>query len=116
MAAGRKTLRRHCSQREFAQLVTTTIRAEASISIVVAEAFEALVAPQFPPLVLLVMAQRAGITVQVTLPLLMPSERLSLPPLVMILIIVVIVPLRFSDRPASDAGEGYESYGKKGSG
>jgi hypothetical protein len=58
------------------QLVSTTIRAEASISIVVAEAFEALVAPQFPPLVLLVMAQRAGIAVQVTLSLLMPPERL----------------------------------------
>ena len=71
---------------------------------------------QVLPLVLLVMAQRAGITVQVTLPLLMPSERLSLPPLVMILIIVVVAPLRFGDRPAGDAGEGYESYGQNGSG
>jgi len=54
--------------------------------------------PQVLPLVLLVMAQLAGITVQATLPLLMPSERLSLPSLVLILIMVVKAPLRFGDR------------------
>ena len=72
--------------------------------------------PQILPLVLLVTAQRAGITVQETLPLLMPPERLPLPPLVMILIIVVVAPLRIGDRPAGDPGEGYESYGQNGSG
>lgn len=72
--------------------------------------------PQVLPLVLLVMAQRAGITLEVTLPLLVPSERLSLPSLVLILIMVVVAPLRLSDRPAGDAGEGYESYGEKGNG
>ncbi len=70
--------------------------------------------PQVLPLVLLVMAQLAGITVQATLPLLMPSERLSLPSLVLILIMVVKAPLRFGDRPAGDAGKGYESHGEKG--
>jgi len=35
---------------------------------------------------------------------------------VTILIIVAIIPLRFGLRPAGDAGAGYESYGKSGSG
>ena len=82
--------------------------------------------PQSRPLVLSMMSQRAGITVPVTLRSLMPSERLSLPPLVTVLIVMIVVaavtvvvvvtPLRFGDRPAGDGGEGDESHGENGSG
>lgn len=78
-------------------------------------------APQIRPLVLLVMAQRAGIAVPVTLPLLMPSERLPLPPLMTVLIImtviaVVVMILRLGDRPAGNAGESDESNGESDAG
>jgi hypothetical protein len=64
-----------------------------------------MVLPQITPFALSLAQQKE------TLPFLLSSERLPFPLPVTIVIIVAIIPLRFGLRPASDAGEGYESYG-----
>jgi len=96
-------------------LLPATVKWECPVSII-SVPLEALVSPQTPPFALLMTAQPWGIAIQEPLPLLMPSEVISLLLLMTILIIVAIKPLRLGLRPAGDAGKGYESYGQSYSG
>jgi len=76
------------------------------VSIIVPVTLEAVVASPFLSLALSIAQPKE------TLPFTLSSVRLP----VTVLIIVAIIPLRFGLRPAGDAGAGYESYGKSGSG
>jgi hypothetical protein len=66
------------------------------------------------PLDLLMTAQPGRSAVEEPLSLLMPSERLSLPRLMAIQMMVAIIPLRFGFRTASHTCQGNECYGQSG--